>query len=333
MGRPVDPPTFDDVRPAARRIAPHWPPTPVLEGGPLDRRFGASLHLKMEAFSATGSFKARGVLNRVLAAGPDELARGVGTASTGNHGVAVAWAARRGGWPATVVLPASVPPFKRQAIQDLGARVVVEGKDWNESLLVARRLADRDGLLMVDDGEARLVMAGAATLTLELLDQVPDLDTLVYPVGGGNLLASGALVANALRPDVRLVGVQAGGARGTHDSLRGGRIVSRPVDTFAGGIATAAPARLAYDVLGRLVDDVPLVRDDEMLAAMGLLLASHGAAVEGAAAAPLAAVMTDPAAFAGRRVGLVVTGRAVDPPTIRRALESLEERRSATLAA
>lgn len=269
------------------------------------------MFLKLETLSPTGSFKWRGVLHRMLRLPKPTLRRGVVTASTGNHGFAVGWAAARLGTQATVVVPHGTPLFKRKRIQGVGGTVVVGGKTWNDSLLVARDIAQEQGSTPIEDGEDPILMAGTATLGLEILEQLPYVDVIVAPVGGGNLIAAIACALESQRHPAKLVGVQSSTARGAYDSWKKDRIVSHPVHTLAGGIATAAPVPFSFEIMQRRVDEMHLVSDAAMLRAVGDLALQDGVVVEPSGAAPVAAlhkvrVRND------QKAVLVATGRSIE---------------------
>lgn len=286
----------------------------------IRRSVGAgNVFLKLETFSPTGSFKWRGVLYRMLKLSRRQLQDGVVTASTGNHGFAVGWAAAKLGAPATVVVPKRTPAFKRRRIKRLGANVVVRGKTWNDSLLVARAIAEREGSTPIEDGEDPILMAGTATLGWEVATQRPETDVVVAPVGGGNLIAALACGLAAAGSDANLVGVQSRTARGAYDSWKADRVLARPVHTVAGGIATAGPVPFSFDIMRRRVDNMHLVSDAEMLRAVGRLALVDGIVAEPSAAAPLAVL--DRLRFPKTKtVVLVVTGRSIEPSMLTHAL-------------
>ncbi len=313
------PPQFADIEAAQRVVDKYLPRTPLLDAGDLFPDLEADVVLKLDALSALGSFKPRGVLVRLSRLTPTQKQAGVVTASTGNHGLAVAWAADRFGTSATIVLPTSVPSFKADRIRAYGADVVGEGDDWNASLSVAEHLAEDRGMVLIEDGEDPWVMAGAGTMVLETLQERPDIDCIVVPVGGGNLIAGGAIAARGIRGDIGLVGVQAETAQGVFRSWKAGRRVSASCDTFAGGIATTGAAGLAFDVIQKHVEDMLVVTDEEMMRGIAAMVRHHAIVIEGAAAAPIAAVRKDPERFAGKSVALMVTGRNIDEATIRKA--------------
>ena len=316
----MPPPTYHDIVDARVVVDAHLPRTPLLHSPALSRMLECEVYLKLESLAPIGSFKARGAINRIARLTPAEKQRGVITASTGNHGGAVAWAAQKMGTAAVVVLPHGVPDIKRQAIADAGARIIVEGANWNESCVAARRVAARESMLYLEDGEDPVIMAGAGTVALDILDELPEFDVLVVPVGGGNFIAGCAIAVKAKRPSARVVGVQSEAAPAVWQSWQRGEIVSADSRTFAGGIATTAPVAMAFAVMRQTVAGMYLVSEDELMRGIALIAKHHAFIVEGAAAAPLAAVQRYPADFKGQRVVLVVSGRNLDMATLARAL-------------
>ena len=313
-------PTLQDVCDARTLVDTHLPLTPLLHSAPLSRLAGCDVWLKMESLSPIGSFKGRGAINRIARLSKEEKSRGVITASTGNHGGAVAWAAQKAGASATVVLPVGVPDIKWQTIEDAGAHILVEGANWNESCVVARQIAAERGMLYLEDGEDPAIMAGAGTVALEILEQQPDTDTIIVPVGGGNFIAGCGIVIKGVKPSVRLVGVQSEAAPGVWKSWQAGDVQSADCHTFAGGIATTGPVEMAFRVMRETVDGIYLVNEEELLRGIGLIAKYHAFIVEGAAAAPLAALLRFRGDFAGKCVALVISGRNLDTATLVKAL-------------
>lgn len=316
------PPSFADIQDAQRIVDRLLPRTPLVPAGRLFPSSDGARFLKLDALSAPGSFKGRGVICRLSRLTASEKRRGVITASTGNHGLAVAWAAPRFGTHTTIVLPHTVPTFKVERIRELGATVVRAGQDWNASLKAARRLAEARGLVLLEDGEDPWIMAGAGTMVLETLQERPDVDCVIVPVGGGNLIAGAAIAAKGVRRGIRVIGVQSRQAQGVYRSWRRGHIASAPCRTFAGGIATTGPAELAFRVIQRRVDDIKLVAEREMMSEIGAMLRNHSILIEGAAAAPIAALRHCRKEFAGQNVALMITGRNIGQATLARVLQS-----------
>jgi threonine dehydratase len=305
----LTPPTMGDVMLARRAIAPYLRPSPVMTPPALAEALGCEVVLKCECLNPTGAFKVRGGLNLMSRLTADERARGVVTASTGNHGQSIAFAAGIFGVRAVVLAPEGANPDKLAAMRRLGAEVVLHGRDFDEARLKAEELSRTEGLRYVHSANEPWLIAGVATHTLELLEAAPDLDALFVPVGAGSGVCGAGLVVRALRPEIRLIGVQAAGAPAVTESWRAGRDVSYDrLDTVAEGLATRVPFELTMGMIRRLVDDMALVDDGEMEAAIRLLLATARLAVEHAGAAPLAAVWRQRAALRGKRVGLIVSG-------------------------
>jgi threonine dehydratase len=314
-------PTMEDVLRARRAIAPSLRPTPVLAPPALSEALGCSVVLKCEHLNPTGAFKVRGGINLVGQLSAEERRRGVVTASTGNHGQSIAYAAGLFGVRAVVLAPEGANPVKTAAMRALGAEVVLRGRDFDEARLQAEALGRREGLRYIHSANEPLLIAGVATHTLELLEEQPDLELLFVPVGAGSGAAGAGLVARALRPDLRVIGVQATGAPAVAEAWRTGEPAARDrIDTVAEGLATRVPFDLTLGMLRRLVDEMTLVSDAEMEAAIRLLLATARQVVEHAGSAPLAAAWARKADLQGRRIGLILTGGNLPYAVLRRIL-------------
>ncbi len=303
---------FDDVLDAAARIAPHAQVTPVLRSASLDELAGCRLHFKCENLQRVGAFKFRGACNAVFSLTDEAASRGVATHSSGNHGAALALAARLRGIPAHVVVPHDATRVKRAAIARNGGRVV----DCAPTLAareatVAAVLAETGATLVHPFADPR-VIAGQGTTALELLRQADGLDVLVAPLGGGGLLAGCSIAARALAPRVRLWGAEPAGAADAHASLAAGRIVEDIVpDTLCDGLR-ARIAPITFDILRAHLEGIGLVDDAEVLAAVRLIAERLKYVVEPSAAVGLAMVLRERERFAGRRVGIVLSGGNVD---------------------
>jgi len=298
--------TFDDVEDARERIAPHVRVTPLL-------RWHDDVWLKLEQLQHSGSFKARGACNRLFAADAAHLERGVVTASGGNHGLGVAYAAGRRGVPVEVVLPHLAPASTERRLQAMGAKVCREGDTWNDAWTVAEGMAKKSGALLVHPFEDPDVIAGQGTIGLELVDQLRSIDIVVVAIGGGGLIGGIALALKSSLPSVRVIGVEPTGATAMKESLAAGRLITLDrVDTIAGTLAprTVGPNTLA--LAGRYVDDVVLVSDDEMRAAMKQLWSDARALVEPAGAAAVAAVANRHVVVDGKRAVVLVCGANLD---------------------
>jgi threonine dehydratase len=301
-----------DVYRARRALAPHLPPTPLLRSHPLSERLGCEFWIKYENCTPIRSFKGRGGIYRFLTL-PAEYA-GVATASTGNHGQGIALGAKVAGKRATVVVPEGANPAKVAAIRALGADLREIGTDLFLSNEEAKRIAAAENLLYVEDGEDPAVMIGCATLALEIIEQAPDLDDLVLPVGGGNLIGAAGLVLSNVAPHVRLTGVQSEAAPAVKHSFDAGEATwFDRCDTFAGGLATNYPGRFTFDYFKQRADRVDLVSEEELVSAAGTMLRTTGHLPEGAGAAALAAVLADPDRYAGRKVVILLSGGNVEP--------------------
>lgn len=306
-------PQFDDVLDAAARIAPYAKVTPVLRASALDARAGCQLLFKAECLQRGGAFKFRGACNAVFALADDEAARGVVAHSSGNHGAALAQAARLRGIPCHVVVPDGAVGIKLARIASLGAvlhrcAATIEARE----AMCAQVQAATGAALVHPYADAR-VMAGQGTAALELLGQAPDLDVVVVPVGGGGLASGTAIALAGLAPGVELVLAEPAGAADTLESLRRGvRCTELVPDTVCDGLR-AVLGEPNFRILQAHAVQVLAVEDAETVAAMRMLLAALKLLVEPSSAVALAAVLAQPARFAGRRVGIVLTGGNADP--------------------
>lgn len=314
-------PTIEQISSARERISHSLHVTPVTTATLIGREAGVELFLKCENLQKTGSFKARGALNRLLGLDPAALARGVVTVSAGNHAQAVAWAAARARVRATVVMPAKASQAKADASAGYGAEVVRHGTAA-DAFKRARALAAEQGLVFIHPFDDEEIMAGAGTVGLEILEQAPDVEVIVVPVGGGGLIGGVAAAVKSRRPSVRILGVEPVGAAGMRASLDAGRAVTLDtVDTVADGLAAPMAGTLNYEVVRRCVDDVVLVSDEEIVAALRTLLFRTKLLAEPAGAAAVAAVVSRKFALrAGARVVAVVSGGNVDGDTLKAVL-------------
>lgn len=307
---------------AARAIvAAAHPPTPMIRSHALsDVVVGRDILLKLEGTSAVRSFKYRGALVAVAQAAEEWPGRAIVTASTGNHGQGVAFAGQRHGLEVIVCSPESTLPEKRSAMEALGATVVISGPTLTESEQAARDIAaDRDGLY-IEDGESPHLMAGAATVVMEMLEETPDLDAIVVPVGGGNLVAASLLAVAAAGSPAVVVGVQSVEAPGATLSWLEGGLVRHGCHTYAGGLATERPGELSLSVMTSLLTTMVLVDDDDLRERSGYAFRSLGLVVEGAAAAPLAALRLHSEAIPGERIGVVISGSWLSADQLTEAL-------------
>ncbi len=296
-----------DVRAAAKRLDGVANKTPVLSSRTLDALVDASVYLKAESFQRGGAFKFRGAYNKISSLSEKERARGVIAFSSGNHAQAVAIAARLLGTTATIVMPKDAPAAKIEATRGYGAEIVPYDRWTEDREAIGAQLAEARGLALVKPYDDPLVMAGQGTTALELLDEVPDLDVLVVPIGGGGLIAGCATVAKTLRPGMRVVGVEPETANDTQLSLAAGERVHIDLPhTIADGLQSPAPGELTFEVNRRLVDEVVTVSDAEMIDAMAFLFDRLKLVTEPSGAVGIAALLTG--RVRGARIGVVISG-------------------------
>lgn len=315
MPGPTDAVTLDTIRAAQDRIAGHVRRTPVLEPvGLLSRVTDGRLVLKLDFLQPTGSFKVRGAVNTLKSLSEADLARGLITASGGNHGLAVAYAAWMGGVKAVVYLPSSAPASKAEALKRWGAEVVIEGAVFDEAAVAAKARAETDGMTFVHPFAPATVISGQGTLGLEILEQVPEVDTVIIAIGGGGLIAGAATAIKAVRPEVRVIGVEPVGAPTHYESRKAGGLVTLDgIDTAAGTLAPRRSEQINYDLITAHVDDIVLVDDAAMYDAARWLWAECGIGAELAGAAGVAALKASAVrATAGETVCTIVCGAGTD---------------------
>ena len=303
--------TLADVRRAAAIIRDQVTVTPCNESRTLGEICGCRLFLKFENLQFTATFKERGALNRLQALSGEERERGVIAMSAGNHAQGVAYHAKRLGIPATIVMPVGSPMVKIENTRRHGAEVVLTGQTLEECATFVRSHAAAHGTILIHPYDDPLIIAGQGTIGLEMLEAVPELDTLVVPIGGGGLISGIATAAKALKPSVQIIGVQAQLYPSMYNAVRGEQLPMRG-DTLAEGIAVKAPGQITTKIVRDLVDDILLVNEDQIERAVATLISIEKTVVEGAGAAGLAAVLAAPKRFAGRNVGLVLTGGNID---------------------
>jgi threonine dehydratase len=305
------PVTSADVQAAAALISGAVLATGCNRSRTLGEICGCNIWLKFENLQFTASFKERGALNRLQALTVDERRRGVIAMSAGNHAQGVAYHAKRLGIPTTIVMPVGTPMVKVENTRRHGAEVVITGATLEEAGAFARSHGGANGLTLIHPYDDPLVIAGQGTVGLEMLTAVPELDTLVVPIGGGGLISGSAIAARALKPDLRIVGVQATLYPSMHNAIKAHELPMRG-DTLAEGIAVKAPGRITTGIIRALVDDILLVTEPQIERALATLISIEKTVVEGAGATGLAAVLAYPERFAGRNVGLVLSGGNID---------------------
>ncbi len=307
--------TLDDIRAARDRIAPHVHRTPVLTSRQADERVGCQLFFKAEIFQRVGAFKARGAFSRLTLLSEEERRRGVVAFSSGNHAQAVALAARELGTPATIVMPLDAPAAKVAATRGYGARVILYDRVGGEDReAIARKLVEEEGAALVPPFDDDAIIAGQGTLALELLEDVPDLDFLVTPCGGGGLLSGCAVAAKGMKPAIRLWGVEPEAGDDMKRSLAAGAPVTIPVPaTIADALQTTRPAERTLAVIQELTEGIETVSDLEIRRAMALLASRLKILVEPGGSVAFAALLHGKIPdVAGRKVGVVLSGGNVD---------------------
>ncbi|MFI5121246.1 MAG: threonine/serine dehydratase [Thermoanaerobaculia bacterium] len=322
MSLPV---TLDDVRAARERIASHVHRTPVLTSRRLDARAGCRLYFKCETFQRVGAFKARGAFSRLSLLTPEERRRGVVAFSSGNHAQAVALAARELGISAVIVMPRDAPALKLAATRGYGAEVRLYDRAEESRERIASGIVADEARTLVPPFDDVAVIAGQGTAGLELLEDVPDLDAVLTPLGGGGLLSGVAVAVKAVRPEARVYGVEPEAGDDFVRSLAAGRPVSIPVPaTIADCLQTTKPGVHTFALVSALVERVVTVSDLELRRAMSLLFAAMKLVVEPGAAAAFAGVLSGRVGnLPGRRVGVVLSGGNIDPETFGRLVSGL----------
>jgi threonine dehydratase len=315
--------SIETVLATRARLERYLPPTALRRYRPLEEQVGGgiALHVKHENHQPTNSFKIRNGLSFMTSLAAEQLERGVVAASTGNHGQGIAYAGSLLGADVTICVPVGNNPEKNAAMRSYGARVVEEGRDYDEAVQVMLRIAREGGQTVAHSTNDRAVVAGAATMTLEILEREPELDAMVLAVGGGSQAVGALTVARALRPSLEVYGVQAAGASAIHDSwhAREPRTTAR-ADTFAEGVATRTSYELTFPTLLEGLAGFITVTDAEIAAAMRAILAATHNLVEGAGAMGLAGLGKLRDQLARKRVGIVFCGGNIDTGTLRRVL-------------
>jgi threonine dehydratase len=301
--------SLDDVRAAAARLSGVAHRTPVLTSRTLDERTGATAFLKAESLQRGGAFKFRGAYTMISSLSPEERAAGVVAYSSGNHAQAVSLAARIVGTSATILMPADTPAAKLDATRGYGAEIVTYDRYTEDREALGAALAEEHGLVLVPPYEHPLVMAGQGTSALELLEDAPDLDVLLVPVGGGGLIAGCATAAKAIRPGIRVIGVEPEAGDDTRRSLEAGERVRIPIPrTIADGQQADIPGELTFAVNRQVVDTIVTVSDTEIVAAMAFLFDRMKLVTEPSGASAAAALLAGRADTIGARVGVIISG-------------------------
>jgi threonine dehydratase len=309
--KPALPVSLADIEAAARRIEGAVVRTPTMLSRTLSHVTGATVYVKFENLQFTAAYKERGALNKLLLMAEETRSRGVIAASAGNHAQALAYHGRRLGVPVTIVMPVPTPAIKVMQTAGHGATIVLHGETFDEAYLEARRLEAERGLTFVHPFDDPEIIAGQGTVTLEMLEDAPEIDTLLVPIGGGGLLSGMATASKALRPDIEVVGCQAQLYPSMYCRISGNDLPSSG-DTIAEGIAVKQPGETTATILGELVDEILLVPEREIETAVSLYLQIEKTVAEGAGATGLGALLHYPDRFRGRTVGLVLSGGNID---------------------
>ena len=310
-------PTFADVLQARRQIRPHLRVTPLYTYPALSRLAGADVWVKHENHQPVGAFKVRGGVNLVSRLSAEARRQGVIAASTGNHGQSIAYAARLFGVRAMICMPDGANPVKVEAIRDLGAEVVFHGRDYDDAREYCERLAADEGYRYIHSGNEPLLITGVATQALEILEERPEVELIIVPVGGGSGAAGACIVAKAIRSDLQVIGVQSASAPAACRSWRARRLVEDTMETYAEGLATRTAFELPQRILWTQLDDFILVSDDEIRQAQRMMIEKTRNLVEAAGAAPLAAALRLKDRVAGKTLALICSGGNVSPQQLR----------------
>jgi len=316
-------PTLDDIRAARERIRGRVVLTPCTPSEAFGEMFGGKAFFKFENLQRTGSFKERGALNSMLTMTDDERRAGVIAASAGNHAQGVAFHARRLGIPATIVMPERTPLIKVSNTARYGARVVLHGSVYDEAMAEAMRIQGAEGQTLIHPFDMEPVIAGQGTIGLELLEQCPEMDVVIVPLGGGGLIAGIALAIKEIRPEVRVIGVESSALPAALRAREAGRLVTiAPADTIADGIAVRRIGELSFGLIERYVDELVAVDEEEIASAVLLLLEREKTVAEPAAAASVAAaVYGQVGGLVGKNVVMLLSGGNVDVTLISRIIE------------
>jgi threonine dehydratase len=314
-------PTFQDVLLAQKRIRPYLARTPLHSYPAINELVGAEVYIKHENYQPVGAFKVRGGVNLIALLSDEERARGVIAASTGNHGQSVAFAARLFGVEARIVVPEGANPGKVAAMQGMGGKLIFHGENYDQARLHCEDLAREHGWRYIHSGDEPHLIAGVATGCLEMLEEEPDLEVIIVPVGGGSGAAGACIVANAVNAGISVTGVQSKRSPAAYESWQQGRLVEAPNRTFAEGLATGTAFSLPQAILRERLKEFVLVSDEEILQAMRWMVERAHTLAEGAGAAPLAAAYRLRAELGGKKVGVVCSGGNVAIEHLKLALQ------------
>ena len=313
-------PTFRDILRARKTIAPYLKPTPLHNYPTLDALLGAEVYVKHENYQPIGAFKVRGGIN-LLAHMPAAIAeRGVVTASTGNHGQSIAYAAKLFGIAATIIVPEGANPVKVEAMRSNGANVLFFGEKFDDCRRKCAELETEEGMYFISSGDEPLLIAGVGTHTLEVLEEEPDIDIVIVPVGGGSGVSGACLAAKGIDPTIQVIGVQSSAAPSAYQTWKHREMRSADNSTCAEGLATAEPFALPQQIMWQHLNDFLLVDDDEILQAVRIFLEKAKTLAEPAGASSLVAAMHLKEQIRGKKVALILSGGNISPQQLRYCL-------------
>lgn len=313
-------PRFQDVLLAKRQIRPHLPRTPFYVYPAINHLVGTEVFIKHENYQPVGAFKVRGGINLISQLSLQERERGVIAASTGNHGQSIAFAARKFGVKARIVVPEKANPGKVAAMRGMGAEVIFHGSTFDDARLHCEALARENGYRYIHSGDEPLLIAGVGTEVLEMLEERPDLQVIVVPIGGGSGAAGACIVAHAIDPRIRVIGVQSEASPAAYLSWRQRKLVEAPNRTFAEGLATGTAFSLPQVILWEHLDDFMLLPDEEIMRAMVWMIERAHTLAEAAGSAPLAAAYRLREELKGKKVGLICSGGNTSLEHLKQAL-------------
>jgi threonine dehydratase len=317
-------PTFQDILRAQKTIRPYLAPTPLHHYPMLDQLLDAEVYVKHENYQPIGAFKVRGGINFMAHLPAEIRQRGVVTASTGNHGQSIAYAAQQFGVRAVIVVPEEANPVKVEAMRSYGAEVVFHGADFEASKRHCVTLEREAGMYFINSGDEPLLIAGVGTHTLEILEEQPDIDLLFVPLGGGSGAAGACLAAKAMSDKIKVIAVQAAGAPAAYLTWQARDRRTAPIHTFAGGLATGEPFMMPQQVIWERLDDFILVDDDEMRIAIRHYLEKAKTLAEPAGAASLAAALKIRDQVRGKKIALILSGGNISPAELSQSLAATQ---------
>lgn len=322
----MEAPRLRDVYQAKKTIAPYIPRTPLHYSAGLSQYLDAEVYLKHEEYLPLGAFKGRGGINMLASLTPEERERGVITASTGNHGQSIANACREFGVKAMIGLPEKANPLKVAAMKALGAELIFHGENFDEAREHCERLAREEGYRYVHAVNEPLLIAGVGTAALEVIEDLPDVQVLMVPMGGGSGVSGACIVAKTINPDIQVLAVQSEAAPAGYLSWKEGEVVQAEMTTFAEGVATASGYELTQRIMAELLDDFLLVSDDDIRFAIGLLVEKAHTLAEGAGATALAGAVKSLGLIKGKKVAITVSGANITAANLADALKVYQDR-------